>query len=133
MIISSKTWAIALFIQALTVATGIILLGAAFFDVSLFHAPVINLLLWTGLISLAGLATSLTKPLSVWRQLARLLLIFAILWFPVSLLIFGNARFSGTSYFLWQLWLAYTGLLLLLPLTSLAASAVGRLWVRRRA
>lgn len=131
MMIASKTWAIALFIQALIVTAGIVFLGTAFFDLSVLHAPIINLLLWTGLISLAGLATSLTPPSSVWRQLARLLLTLAILWLPASLLIFGNAHFSGTSHFLWQLWLAYTGLLLLLPLTSLAVSTVSRLWIPR--
>ncbi len=133
MIISPKTWAIVLFIQVLIVAGGFALLGAGVFELRLAHAPVVNLLLWTGFISLAGLAASLAPQAGWWRQLARLLLAQAILWLPVSLLIFGNARFFGTSSYLWQLWLAYTGLLLLLPLTSLAASAVGRLWVRRRA
>jgi len=104
-------------------------MGADFAELSILHAPVVNLLLWTGLISLAGLAAIATTG-STHRRLARLLLVGAIAWFPLSLMIFGNARFSGTTDFLWQLWLYGTAGLILACLASLLASAAARLLAR---
>jgi len=118
-----RYWLLALALQILILALGFGLMGAGFADVSLFHAPVVNLLLWTGLITLAGLAASAASRL-FHRVVGQLLLVVAVIWFPVSLLIFGNARFSGTSYLLWQMWLYGTVALVLLSLVSLAASAI---------
>ncbi len=117
-----KPWLLALLVQVLVLSLGFGLMGADFTGVSILHAPVVNLLLWTGLITFAGLAASAAnRPLH--RGLTRFLLVVAIAWFPLSLLIFGNARFSGTTDFLWQAWLIGTGLLIVSSLLSLIASA----------
>ncbi|GEM_PF-3015564 len=122
---------ILLLVQFLIVALGLVLMGERFMELSILNAPVINLLLWTGLTSLAGLALSTAKrPVHQWICLA--LLVIALVWFPASLLIFGNARFSGTTAFLWQAWLIGTSLLVLGCLVSLAASAVASLFGRCR-
>ncbi|WP_376691755.1 hypothetical protein [Wenzhouxiangella sp. EGI_FJ10409] len=118
-----KAWALALFVQLLILALGFGLKGPAFTAVSVLNAPVVNLILWTCLITLAGLAISAaTRPVHRW--LTAVLLVAAVCWFPISLLVFGNARFSGTSDFLWQAWLIGTGLLLVGSLLSLSASAI---------
>lgn len=119
----SKGIGVVLLIQAAIVVLGIVLMGEAFADLSVLNAPIINLLLWTGLISLAALAWSLARR-PVHRTMGLVLVIAAVAWFPISLLIFGNARFSGTSTFLWQAWLQGTAALVLGCLASLAASAI---------
>ena len=124
-----KPWSLALLAHFLILAGGIGYMGADFAELSILHAPVVNLLLWTALISLAGLAASATTG-RIHRRLARLLLVSAIAWFPLSLMIFGNARFSGTTDFLWQLWLYGTAGLILACLASLLASAAARLLAR---
>lgn len=96
-----RFWLLAIGLQALILALGSGLWGAAFLGVSVLHAPVVNLLLWTGLISLAGLAASAATHY-LHRAQALALLLAAIAWGPLSLLIFGNARFSGTTPLLWQ-------------------------------
>lgn len=117
-----KLWLLALLVQLLILSLGFGLMGADFAGVSILHAPVVNLLLWTGLVTIAGLAAgAANRPLH--RGLTRFVLVVAIAWFPVSLAIFGNARFSGTTDFLWQAWLIGTGLLILGSLLSLIASA----------
>jgi len=122
-----KYWTLALLAHIFILALGIGLMGEGFTELSILHAPVVNLLIWTGLICLAGLAASATAGI-IHRQLARLLLLSAIAWFPLSLMIFGNARFSGTSDFLWQLWLYVTAGLVLASLVSLLASAAAALF-----
>ncbi|WP_376694860.1 hypothetical protein [Wenzhouxiangella sp. EGI_FJ10305] len=118
-----KPWLLALLAQVLILSLGFGLMGSDFTGVSILHAPVVNLLLWTSLITFAGLAArTANRPLH--RGLTRFLLLVAIAWFPVSLAIFGNARFSGTTDFLWQAWLISTGLLIVSSLLSLIASAV---------
>ena len=124
-----KYWILALVAHFLILAVGIGFMGEGFTDLSILHAPVVNLLLWTGLICLAGLAASATTG-SIHRRLARLLIVSAIVWFPLSLMIFGNARFSGTTDFLWQLWLYGTAGLVLACLASLLASAAARMLAR---
>lgn len=104
-------------------------MGTDFAEVTILHAPIVNLLLWTGLICLAGLAASAANG-KIHRRLGRLLLVSAIAWFPLSLMIFGNARFSGTTDLLWQLWLYGTAGLVLACVLSLLASAAARLLVR---
>ncbi len=121
-----RYWLLAIGLQIIILALGFWLLGGAFMEISILHAPVINLLLWTGLISLAGLAAGAARQ-RLHRGLGMALLLVAVAWFPLSLLIFGNARFSGTSYFLWQLWLSGTAALLITCLLSLTASAVAAL------
>ncbi len=122
-----QTWLIALAAQLLILSIGFVLMGADFVGVSILHAPVVNLLLWTGLITIAGLATSVAQR-SIHRRLTGLLLAVAVIWFPVSLLIFGNARFSNTTDFLWQFWLIGTSVLVLGSLLSLATSAISALF-----
>ena len=126
-----KTWLIALAVQLLILFIGFGLMGPAFVDVRILHAPVVNLLLWTGLITFAGLAASAAKR-PIHRWLTWFLLAMAVVWFPVSLLIFGNARFSHTTAFLWQGWLIGTTVLVLGSLLSLAASAITGLFRRWR-
>lgn len=117
-----KLWLLALLVQLLILSLGFGLMGADFTGVSILHAPLVNLLLWTSLVTFAGLAASAAnRPLH--RSFTRLLLVVAIAWFPASLAIFGNARFSGTTDFLWQAWLIATGLLIASSLLSLTASA----------
>lgn len=126
-----KIWLLSLAVQLLILFLGFGLMGESFLDVSILHAPVVNLLLWTGLITFAGLAASAAeRPIHRW--LTTGLLLVAIVWFPVSLMIFGNARFSHTTSFLWQTWLVGTGLLVLGSLLSLTASAVAGLFRRVR-
>jgi hypothetical protein len=120
-----KAWGLALLIQVTILALGLGFMGARFLEIKLFHAPLVNLLLWTGIISLAGLAASAAGA-GFHHGLGRLLLVAAAAWFPVSLLIFGNARFSGTSDFLWQTWLVGTGMLVLSSLMSLIVSGAHR-------
>jgi len=127
-----KVWLLALLVQLLILLAGFGLMGAAFVELRIVHAPVVNLLLWTSLVTIAGLAASAARR-PVHRGLTRSLLVAAIVWFPVSLVIFGNARFSGTSDFLWQAWLTGTGLLIIGSLLSLLASAITRLLRRRPA
>ena len=124
-----KYWILALVAHFLILAVGIGFMGEDFTELSILHAPIVNLLIWTGLISLAGLAHSATTG-RTHRRLARLLLASAIAWFPLSLMIFGNARFAGTTDFLWQLWLYGTAGLLVACLASLLASAAARLLAR---
>ena len=124
-----KYWTLALLAHFVTLAVGIVFMGEDMTALSILYAPVVNLLIWTGLICLAGLAASATTG-RVHRRLARLLLVSAIAWFPLSLMIFGNARFSGTTDFLWQLWLFGTAGLLVACLASLLASAAARLLAR---
>ena len=126
-----KIWLLVLLAQLLILLLGFGLMGAAFVEVSILHAPVVNLLLWTGLITFAGLATSAAKQ-SIHRGLTWFLLAVAVVWFPVSLLIFGNARFSGTTSFLWLTWLSGTAGLVLGSLLSLAASTSTGLYRRWR-
>jgi hypothetical protein len=126
-----KFWILALVVQLLIMSLGFGLMGEAFVDISILHAPVVNLLLWTGLITFAGLAASAAqRPIHRW--LTWFLLAVAVIWFPVSLLIFGNARFSHTTAFLWQSWLIGTTVLVLGILLSLAASAITGLFRRWR-
>lgn len=127
-----KYWLLAILLQSIILALGFWLLGAAIVEIRILHAPVVNLLLWTGLISLAGLATSAARH-RLHRGLGLALVILAVAWFPLSLLIFGNARFSGTTHALWQLWLSGTATLVLVSLLSLVASAVVGLSRYRRA
>ncbi len=118
-----KYWLFAIMVQIMILVLGFFLLGGDFMEVSILRAPVVNLLLWTGLISLAGLAASAARH-RLHRGLGLALLILAVAWFPLSLLIFGNVRFSGTSHFLWQLCLSGTAALVLVSLLSLVASAL---------
>ncbi|MCP1726602.1 putative neutral ceramidase superfamily lipid hydrolase [Natronospira proteinivora] len=119
-----KIWLFAILFLCLVLALGFGLMGAGFFDVVFFNAPVVNLLMWAGLVCLAGLAFTGTGDPGMHRAVTGLLLFLAVAWFPVSLLIFGNARFSGTSEFLWSIWLVYTAGLPLLALFSLCFSGV---------
>ncbi|QOC22394.1 hypothetical protein IC757_15505 [Wenzhouxiangella sp. AB-CW3] len=121
-----RYWLLAIGLQVIILALGLGLQGASFVEVQLLHAPVVNLLLWTGLVSLAGLAASAARR-RLHRGLGLALVILAVSWFPISLLIFGNARFSGTSYFLWQLWLSGTATLVIASVLSLSASSVAGL------
>ena len=121
-----KYWILALLAHFLILALGIGFIGQDFTQLSILRAPVVNLLIWTGLVCLAGFAASATTG-SIHRRLARLLVVSAIAWFPLSLMIFGNARYSGTTDFLWQLWLYGTAGLVLACLASLLASAAARL------
>ena len=127
-----KYWLLAIVLQIIILVLGFWRFGGGFLEVSLRQAPVVNLLWWTGLISLAGLAASAARQ-KAHRGLGIALVILALAWFPISLLIFGNARFSGTSYFLWQLWLSGTATLVVASLLSLVASAVVGLTRYRRA
>lgn len=125
-----KHWALALLLQLAILSLGFGLEGAAFAAVSLLHTPVVNLLLWTSLITLAGLASSAAaRPFH--QCLTQILLTTAVCWFPASLLIFGNARFAGTTDLLWQGWLIGTGLVLMGSILSLAASAIAWLGTTR--
>jgi len=124
-----KLWIIALVAHLLILSVGIGFMGEDFTELSILHAPIVNLLLWTGLISLAGLAAS-AATVRIHRRLARLLLVGAFAWFPLSLMIFGNARFSGTTDVLWQLWLYGTAGLVLVCLVSLLTSAAALLLAR---
>lgn len=124
-----KYWIFALVAHFLILAVGIGLMGEGFTELSILHAPIVNLLIWTGLTCLAGLAASATTG-SLHRRLARVLLVSAIAWFPLSLMIFGNARFSGTSDVLWQLWLYGTAGLVVASLASLLISVAARLLAR---
>ncbi len=124
-----KYWIFALVAHFLILAVGIGSMGEDFTELSILHAPIVNLLIWTGLTCLAGLAASVTTG-SIHRRLARVLLVSAIAWFPLSLMIFGNARFSGTSDVLWQLWLYGTAGLVLASLASLLISVAARLLAR---
>ncbi len=126
-----KIWLLVLLAQLLILLLGFGLMGPAFIEVSILHAPVVNLLLWTGLITFAGMATSVAKR-PIHRGATRILLLVAIVWFPTSLLIFGNARFSHTTAFLWQGWLIGTTVLVLGSLLSLAASAITGVFRRWR-
>lgn len=123
--------AIVMLVQITIVTLGVIFMGERFAALSIFHAPVVNLLLWTGLITLATLALSMAKR-PVHRRMCLVLVIAAVAWFPISLLIFGNARFSGTSAFLWQTWLWGSALLVVGSLASLFTSAVSGLSAPRR-
>lgn len=128
-----KFWTLVLFVQLLILGSGFGLMGEAFLDVTILDAPVVNLLLWTGLITLAGMAANAADR-SLHCQVTRLLMVIAVAWFPVSLMIFGNAYFSGTTNFLWQFWVVGTaGLVLgsLLSLTASAATGLFRRWSRR--
>ncbi len=127
-----KHWGVAILAHLLILAVGFGSMGAGFFDVAVFHAPVVNLLLWTGIICLAGLAFSAARP-GLQRGLGWLLLTGALAWFPISVFIFGNARFSGTSVLLWNAWLIGTGGLILTSLLSLVGSGVAGCcrWRRR--
>jgi len=127
---STSTWGLALLVQVVILLGGIALMGAEFAEVSFLHAPVINLLLWTGFITLAGLAASAASG-RFHRRVGYLLMALAIAWFPISVLIFGNARFSGTSALLWGIWWRATGLLILTSLVSQAISATSALLARR--
>lgn len=124
--LAMRYWLLAIGLQVIILALGLGLQGASFVEVQLLHAPVVNLLLWTGLVSLAGLAASAARR-RLHRGLGLALVILAVSWFPISLLIFGNARFSGTSYFLWQLWLSGTATLVIASVLSLSASSVAGL------
>lgn len=64
-----KIWLLVLLAQLLILLLGFGLMGAAFVEVSILHAPAINLLLWTGLVALSGLAVSAAKR-SIHRWLA---------------------------------------------------------------
>lgn len=54
-----KLWSLALFAHFLILAIGIGFMGEGFTDLTILYASIVNLLLWTGLISLAGLAAGL--------------------------------------------------------------------------
>lgn len=122
-----KVWLVLIGIQVMILALGFAFLGEQFLAVAIFGAPVVNLLLWTGLICLAGCAASATPRSGFHRRMMQVLLIAAVIWFPVSLGIFGNAHFSGTTPFLWQAWLAGTASIILLSLGSILSSMLRRL------
>ncbi|NBD96271.1 MAG: hypothetical protein GVY11_07345 [Gammaproteobacteria bacterium] len=121
-----KYWMALIALQAAILALGFGAFGSELLELELLGAPVVNLLLWTSLVSLAGLAAS--AAVRRWhRVLGRILLVIAIAWFPTSLMIFGNARFSGTTDLLWQAWLYGSAALLLTIVWSLAASGISGL------
>lgn len=106
-------------------------MGVEFTALTVLSAPVVNILGWTTLVSLAAVGAALAPGASIHRSLAGALAVLAVAWFPVSLWIFGNARFSGTTDFLWTAWLTGTAALVLSILASLAASAIRRLLAPR--
>lgn len=76
-----KLWSLAPLAHFMILAAGIGFMGEGFTELSILHAPVVNLMLWTALISLAGLAASATAgKIHAWA--GRLLLVIAIVWFP---------------------------------------------------
>lgn len=89
--------------------------------------PAGNLVAWAMLASLNALPVVLAMKI-VPRAVAWTLLALAALWLPVSFLLFGNVYLSNAGPLALRIWLGYTALLVLAPLSLLVAALVRKAW-----
>jgi hypothetical protein len=111
---------------------GALVAGAAVVDRVLPGGlPFGNLLAAAGLCALAGAAFALSPAVTPRRRIAKIVLIVAALWLPLSVALAGNLAldFSGARG---SLWLAATAIVVLSALCSFAWAAAAFL-LRRRA
>lgn len=92
--------------------------------------PAGNLIAWAGLSAWATMALWATRPGSWLRWPAWLVVVLALVWFPVSVALLGNLRLSGGSGYGGVVWLYYSTGLVALPVVLLVFGLVARLVFR---